>query len=248
MLGKGASDAEHLCYVREIDTFSRNRANHAVNLAKQRGIFQRAYRRKIESADFTDEIMEKVVALVGLAVSSRRITASHGLAQNQIAVAFVVRDNGREVQKAQPLEKIVSAARDFTLRQGAHTKHSNVAVAFGNGFKLGKSYAGSPDDNFGGGQISALVHASGLGNNQSRESGYQMHVIEHQHRQSRVTRKKKSAVRLRRPLTDAQSAKDKEEESSLTLENGLPASPKAIIIDHRIRDPHNLWWMAQSVD
>lgn len=48
--------------------------------------------------------------------------------------------------------------------------------------------------------------------------------------------------------TDAQSAKDKEEESSLTLENGLPASPKAIIIDHRIRDPHNLWWMAQSVD
>ena len=75
-----------------------------------------------------------------------------------------------------------------------------------------------------------------------------MHVIEHQHRQSRVTRKKKSAVRLRRPLTDAQSAKDKEEESSLTLENGLPASPKAIIIDNRIRDPHNLWWMAQSVD
>lgn len=48
--------------------------------------------------------------------------------------------------------------------------------------------------------------------------------------------------------TDAQSAKDEEEESSLTLENGLPASPKAIIIDHRIRDPHNLWWMAQSVD
>lgn len=88
MLGKGASDAEHLCYVREIDTFSRNRANHAVNLAKQQGIFQRAYRRKIESADFTDEIMEKVVALVGRAVSSRRITASHGLAQNQIAVAF----------------------------------------------------------------------------------------------------------------------------------------------------------------
>lgn len=87
--------------------------------------------------------MEKIVALVGRAVSSRRITASHGLAQNQIAVAFVVRDNGREIQKAQPLEKIVSAARDFTLRQGAHTKHSNVAVAFGNGFKLGKSYAGS---------------------------------------------------------------------------------------------------------
>ncbi len=48
--------------------------------------------------------------------------------------------------------------------------------------------------------------------------------------------------------TDAQSAQDGEEESSLTLENGLPASPKAIIIDHRIRDPHNLWWMAQSVD
>lgn len=48
--------------------------------------------------------------------------------------------------------------------------------------------------------------------------------------------------------TDAQPAKDEEEESSLTLENGLPASPKAIIIDHRIRDPHNLWWMAQSVD
>ena len=48
--------------------------------------------------------------------------------------------------------------------------------------------------------------------------------------------------------TDAQSAKDEEEESSLTLENGLPASPKAIIIDHRIRDPHNLWWMAQRVD
>jgi hypothetical protein len=129
--------------VREIDTFSRNRTHHAVNLAKQQGIFQRAYRRKIESADFTDEIMEKIVALVGRAVSSRRITASHGLAQNQIAVAFVVRDNGREIQKAQPLEKIVSAARDFTLRQGAHTKHSNVAVAFGNGFKLGKSYAGS---------------------------------------------------------------------------------------------------------
>ena len=43
-------------------------------------------------------------------------------------------------------------------------------------------------------------------------------------------------------------SKDEEEESSLTLENGLPASPKAIIIDHRIRDPHNLWWMAQSVD
>ena len=42
MLGKGASDIKHLCYVREIDIFSRRRSHHTVNLAKQQGIHQRA--------------------------------------------------------------------------------------------------------------------------------------------------------------------------------------------------------------
>lgn len=106
---------KHLCYVREIDIFSRRRLHHTVNLAKQQGIFQRTHDRKIESADFADEIMEKIVALIWGSVSSRRISASHGLAQNQIAVAFVIRDNGREIQKAESFEKIVSAARDLSL-------------------------------------------------------------------------------------------------------------------------------------
>lgn len=124
-------------------TFSPDAAlpHHTVNLAKQQGIFQRTHDRKIESADFADEIMEKIVALIWGSVSFRRISASHGLAQNQIAVAFVIRDNGREIQKAESFEKIVSAARDLSLRQGAHTKNPNVAVAFGSGFEIGKMNA-----------------------------------------------------------------------------------------------------------